>query len=98
MTDIRIPIPAEFKGIAPAISAYIDRLKILAAEMGVEQAVDYEAGEISLEKGAGKIELLGHKTLLQRLNVDSPYIRVWGKISVFGVKPIGAPARGARTL
>ena len=98
MTKIRFPIPAEFKAVAPAISVYIGRLEILAAEMEVEQAVDDDAVEISLKKGEGEIELLGHKTLLQRLNVDSPYIRVWGKISVFGVKPIGAPARGARTL
>jgi len=73
-----ISVASHFEALGHAFVALLQRLDEEMANDSDGAAVDYAAVEESVADGLSALERAAHESLLKRLDIDVPSIRIWG--------------------
>jgi len=73
-----ISVPPHYEALGHAFVALLGRLDDEMAHARDGAALDYAAVEETIAHGLGALERAAHESLLQRLDINVPSIRVWG--------------------
>jgi hypothetical protein len=78
MARMVIEVPEEFTEVGKAIAGHLADLQRTVSRLGGGKAVDYAGIEQEMAEGAGRMELAGHRAILQSLDIDVPAVTIGG--------------------
>jgi hypothetical protein len=76
---LTISVSAQYEALGLAFVELLHHLDDKMATTRDGTAVDYAAIEETIADGLGVLERAAHQSLLQRLDINVPFIRVWGE-------------------
>jgi hypothetical protein len=81
MVEVRLQFPESLSSFAQALQQAGEAVLALAAELRANSGgtVDYGNIEQAVGEKLGELERGAHQALLGELDIDAPYVRVWGK-------------------
>jgi hypothetical protein len=78
MPKMVIEVPEEFAEVGKAIAEHVASLQRTVSRLGGGKAVDYAEIEQAMSESAGRMELAGHRAILQSLDIDVPAVIIGG--------------------
>ena len=78
MAKMVIEVPEEFTEVGRAIAEHLAALQRTVLRLGGGKAVDYAEIEQAMAESTGRMELAGHRAILQSLDIDVPAVIIGG--------------------
>src|SRR2546427_9964484 len=78
MPKMVIEVPEEFTEVGKAMAEHLAALQRTVSRLGGGKAVDYAEIEQAMAESSGRKELVGHRAILQSLDIDVAAVMIGG--------------------